>query len=78
MKTKWERGDKGKIAREAGIGSSYLCDIMHRRKLCPAELAVRLEAACRTYGYNIPRDQWVFVEHRSGNPLFPTRKGGEE
>ena len=27
---------------------------------------------------DIPKDQWVFIEHRAGNPLFPTRKGGKE
>ena len=78
LKTSWQWGDKVKVARAAGIGPSYLCDIMGGRKVCPANTAVRLEAACLTYGYDIPKEQWVFTELRAGNPLFPTRKGGKK
>lgn len=46
MKTKWERGNKGKIAREAGIGSSYLCDIMRMRKIIFALPALLCMLSC--------------------------------
>lgn len=78
LKTSWQWGDKGKVAKAAGLQASNFCDILYGRSACSADTAVRLEAACLTYGYDIPKDQWVFLTHRSGNPLFPTRKGGKE
>lgn len=69
-KTKWGWGDKSRVARGAGIGSSFLCDIMAGRKPCSAALAVRLERSAKEHGYNIPRSVWCFEDMRSGNPLF--------
>lgn len=78
LKTSWQWGDKGKVAKAAGLRASNFCAILYGHSACSADTAVRLEAACLAYGYDIPKDQWVFIEHRSGNPLFPTRKGGKE
>ena len=78
LKTSWQWGDKGKVAKAAGLRASNFCAILYGHSACSADTAIRLEAACLTYGYDIPKDQWVFIEHRSGNPLFPTRKVGKE
>ena len=78
LKTSWQWGDKGKVAKAAGLRASNFCAILYGRSACSADTAVRLEAACLTDGYGIPKDQGVFLTHRSGNPLFPTRKGGKE
>lgn len=66
MKTKWERGDKGKIAREAGIGSSYLCDIMRRRKLCPADYMETVN----TPGQRLYAKQWKMDNDKGVNLEF--------
>ena len=70
QKTKWERGDKSRLARMADIPASYLSDIMAGRKICHPTLAVKLEAEARGLGYDIPRAQWCFVDLRTNNPLF--------
>lgn len=72
-KTKWDRGDKTKLAKAAGISPQYLCDIMAGRKECRAKLAIELEQAALTLGYRISRFQWSFTTLRTNNPLFPTQ-----
>lgn len=71
FKKAWERGDRSKLAREAGISPQYLCDIIHNRKACHPQLAVDLEQAGFRLGYRISRFQWAFPERRKDDPLFP-------
>ena len=54
VKTSWQWGDKVKVARAAG-SPSYSATSW-AGKACPAGTAVRLEAACLTYGTTSPRN----------------------
>lgn len=74
MKTAWKRGDRIRVARLAGISPQYMCDIIHGRKVARPELAIRLEAASKGCGYDIPRAVWVFRDLRKQfGDLFPNQ-----
>lgn len=70
-KTEWAWGDKTRLAAMAGISPAYLSDIIHGRRSCPPDRAMRLEFCASALGYRIPCIAWAFHQYRKDNPLFP-------
>ena len=66
----WVWGDKGKLAKAAGISPQYLSDIIHGRKECRGTLAITLRDEAAKMGYKIPSSDWVFRNVEPVNPLF--------
>lgn len=57
-------GEQTRLARLAGISPSRLNDILRGRRPVPPPLAIRLEAAAKELGYDVPRTVWVFRDLR--------------
>lgn len=70
-KTKWEKGDRSKIARRLGVAASVVCDYVNGHRNVTPSTAVKLEKLCAELGYNIPRSAWVFHDERDPR-LFPS------
>lgn len=74
MKTAWKYGEQKRLAELASCNLTHLNDIIHGRKNCPPPLAVRLEAAAKELGRDIPRSVWVFRDLRKHfGDLFPNQ-----
>ena len=67
-KTEWQRGDKTRLAKSAGITRAYLWMLLRRKYPCRPVLAAKLEEAAQAMGYRIPKAAWCFGDPK--NPLL--------
>ena len=61
MKTRFERGDKTRLAELAGTTPQRVCDYLSGRLKPPVDLAIKLAAAARMLGFDNCRTiDWIF------------------
>jgi hypothetical protein len=58
----WPYKGQGKLALRAGLSKQYLTDILHHRRRCSVEMAVRLAKACAELNLPIEWQDWVAPE----------------
>ena len=66
----WKKGQKKRMAVLSGITQQLFNDIIKRRKSCPAQVAIKLQASSKqVLGHYIPVEDWLESKTTS-NPYF--------
>lgn len=74
----WKHGQKAELARRAGdMNYTHLCDIIAKRKDCPKDRAVELQAAALSMGIKTSLFDWLY-NMSTTNSLFGPAADKEE
>lgn len=49
-----------KLADKLGVSNVSMCSMIAKRDQCSPNRAIKLEKICEEFGYNVPKELWVF------------------
>lgn len=71
LRVYWVRGEKGRLARKAGITQQHLGNILSGRNRAKPDMARRIARAAKAMGIHLSLTDLLFP-HESVNPLMNT------